>query len=109
MSNMNKKTGEGGMSPFELGNCLARLDTKLDGLTLQVANLIRDFREIHRDHEDRIRHLETNSATKADNKKAHDRIDKLQSTIWKIIVYLAAGGTVTGGGIALFKYLTGGM
>ena len=108
MPDSQKNNGRGGISEFDMGTFLAKLDTKLDSLNNHVSEVIQDFKDVHKDHEQRIRVLETNSATKADNKKTHERIDKLQTTIWKIIVYLAAGGTVTGGGLAAYNYLSGG-
>jgi multidrug resistance efflux pump len=106
MSNdVKKKSAE--MSDFQLASILTRLDNNLSNLSAQVSEVIRDFKEVHKDHENRIRGLESNSATKAEIKRAHDRVDKLQATVWKVIVYLAAGGTVTGGGIAAVNYLGG--
>lgn len=96
------------MSQFELGNILARLDTNLSNLNQSVAEVISDFKEVHKDHEDRLRKLEKFSATKDENKGVHHRVDKLQTTIWRVIVFLAAGGTLTGGGYALFQSIVGG-
>lgn len=62
-----------------------------------------DIKKNHADHEQRIRLLEKITASKEDVLKVHTRVDKLQTRIWQIVVYLAAGGAATGGSIALFR------
>lgn len=96
------------MSQFELGQILATLNTNVSGIKMQLLEVIRDFRSIHTDHEMRLRVQEKDSATKRDLSKVHERIDALQSRIWRVIVYLAAGGALTGGGYSVAKFLSGG-
>ena len=96
-----------GLSDSQVAAFFARMETKFDNLSNQVSEVIQDFKEVNRDHEKRIRKLEQNSATKGDNIRAHERIDELKTSMWKIVVYLAAGGTLSGGGIALYNVLGG--
>ena len=104
---MSDKNDKNAMSEFELGQILATLNTNVSGMKDQLVEVIRDFRSIHSDHETRLRVQEKDSATKTDLSKVHARIDVLQSRIWRVIVYLAAGGTLTGGGYAAVKFLSG--
>jgi len=101
----NEKRDSKDMSAFELGHFMAQINTKMDDMGHKLSEVISDFKVVHKDHELRIRSLEKDSATKEENKRAHARIDKLQATIWRIVVYLAAGGSVTGGSIAIYNAL----
>jgi len=94
---MTTKKDKNDMSQFELGGFFARIETAIDSMSTQLAQVIRDHSAIHKDHEERIRAIETEGAKKND-------VDELRKTIWKIIVWIAASGT---GGVAILKLMGG--
>jgi hypothetical protein len=87
-----------GMTDFELGITLSRIEGKVDGALTYLNSVVADFKKDHHDHELRVRKLEQDSASKSDVLKVHERVDALEKVQWKTIIYLALGAGAAGGG-----------
>lgn len=97
-----KKPTEKGMTDFELGSFLSKLDTKIDGLTGDFKNFVSMFSEVHKHLDDRVRNIEKGYVTHETLEKIEEKHDRLRTMVWKIALFLAASGV---GGTALFQIL----
>lgn len=85
-----------GMTDFELGATLSRIEAKVDG----AISGLNDFKKSHADLEVRTRTLEANSATKAELLALSLKLEDIKTMQWKTLIYLALGAGGAGGGVA---------